>query len=74
VTIPKRSVKYTKADKNGRTKGDRTEGAAFCPVKLIDFNPNSRPQIINRLIKVYGWEPQEFTETWHAEGRRRSPA
>jgi hypothetical protein len=32
-------------------------------VELKEFNPGSRPQIIDRLTKVYEWEPQEFTET-----------
>lgn len=43
-------------------KAIRTEGAAFCPVKIVDFNPNSRPQIIDRLTKIHQWEPTEFTE------------
>lgn len=57
VTVPSRDIKY-----KDPMKGDRTAGAPFCPVKLTEFNPNSRPQIIDRLTKVYGWIPQEKTE------------
>lgn len=59
IVVPKRSVHYTDQIKAG---GDKTEGCAYCPIKLVEFNPNSRPQIINRLTKIYDWEPQEFTE------------
>jgi|TARA_R110000744_G_scaffold1213_8_gene4276 DNA polymerase I-like protein with 3'-5' exonuclease and polymerase domains len=31
--------------------------------KVIPFNPGSRQQIADRLIKQYGWEPEKFTET-----------
>lgn len=57
VTIPKRTVKFKDI-----MKGDTEQGCAFCPVDKIDFNPNSRTQIINRLQKIYGWIPQEHTE------------
>lgn len=57
VTVPKRSVTY-----KDPAKADRMEGCGFCPIKLKEFNPNSRPMIIDRLQKIYGWEPQEFTE------------
>lgn len=47
-------------------KGDNrcfgyTAGAPMCKVKLNEFNPASRAQIADRLIKLYGWEPTEFT-------------
>lgn len=38
------------------------EGAAFCKVKLQEFNPSSRAQIGDRLMKLYGWNPTVFTE------------
>jgi hypothetical protein len=34
---------------------------SYCPVKLIEFKASSRDHIANRLKKLYGWEPQEFT-------------
>lgn len=38
-------------------------GWSHCPVKLVEFEPSSRDKIADRLKRVYGWEPQEFTET-----------
>lgn len=37
------------------------EGVQFCKVKLQEFNPASRQQIADRLIKLYKWKPKEFT-------------
>lgn len=54
---PKKTLNY-----KDPLRADRTEGAAFCPVKLIDFNPGSAQQIVNRLQTLYGWEPKEFTK------------
>jgi DNA polymerase I-like protein with 3'-5' exonuclease and polymerase domains len=31
--------------------------------KIIPFNPGSRQQIADRLIKQFGWKPDKFTET-----------
>lgn len=36
-------------------------GWSHCPVKLIEFEPSSRDKIADRLQKLYGWEPQEYT-------------
>lgn len=36
-------------------------GSSYCPVKLVEFKASSRDHIANRLKKLYGWEPQEFT-------------
>jgi DNA polymerase I-like protein with 3'-5' exonuclease and polymerase domains len=44
-------------------RGDRTEGAPFCPIKLKEFNPNSRDQIIDRFDMIFQWEPDEYTDT-----------
>lgn len=59
ITVPKKSVKF----KDPMKGGDRMEGCPYCPVELKEFNPGSRPQIIDRLKFVYQWEPQDFTET-----------
>lgn len=39
------------------------EGAWYTPIKWQDFNPRSRPQIVDRL-KEMGWEPEDedYTE------------
>lgn len=57
VSVPRRTTRFKDI-----LRGDVEAGCPFTPVKIIDFNPSSRTQIINRLQKVYGWEPQEFTE------------
>ena len=51
IQVPKRSNK---------TLG-YIEGAPLSKVKLQEFNPASRQQIAERLIKTYGWKPQETT-------------
>jgi len=42
--------------KLGYEKGVPTE-----KVKVIQFNPNSRDHIANRLVEKYDWKPTEFT-------------
>jgi DNA polymerase I-like protein with 3'-5' exonuclease and polymerase domains len=42
-------------------------GVTVQPVKLIDFNPGSRPQIEARLRAKYDWEPTEFTDKGRAK-------
>ena len=56
VSNPAKSLKY-----KDPMRADRTAGAAFTPVKLVDFNPSSRDHISNRLIRKYHWEPKQFT-------------
>lgn len=41
------------------------EDAPYTKVSLEPFNPGSRQDISNRLIKVYGWKPKEFTADGH---------
>ena len=48
-------------------RADRYEGALYCPVKCNEFNPNSRPQIIDRFVTVYKWHPVDFTEKGQPE-------
>lgn len=50
---PKRDDK-----KKGYVKGVETE-----KVKTVVFNPASRDHIADRLIKLRGWKPREFTPT-----------
>lgn len=40
-----------------------TGGAPMSKVKQLQFNPGSRHHIADRLIKLHGWEPVEFTPT-----------
>src|SRR3546814_9068977 len=37
--------------------------APFTKIKLVSFNPASRPQIADRLKLLYDWIPVEFTES-----------
>lgn len=39
-----------------------TKGWPFTKIKLKSFNPASRQQIADRLIKLFEWIPVEFTE------------
>ena len=58
---------FYKKDKEFTPKRDNkkmgyTAGCTVTKVKLLDFNPGSRPQIANRLTWKYDWAPTEFTE------------
>ena len=46
---------------------DTEEGAPFTKVELRVFNPGSRQQIEDRLRKLYGWQPVEFTPSGQAK-------
>lgn len=39
------------------------EGAEYVPIELVEFNPASRDHIADRLIKLYGWQPEVLTDT-----------
>ena len=52
--------------RNNRSSG-YVEGAPFCKIKLQRFNPGSRQQIADRLIKLYGWKPKTFTDSGQAK-------
>ncbi|MBT8410212.1 MAG: hypothetical protein KJP02_00250, partial [Octadecabacter sp.] len=58
ITIPKKSMKSSDPTK----RGDRTEGAAYCPAKFKEFTPTSRDQVRELLRDEYAWKPTEWTE------------
>lgn len=64
---PKRPI-YEKGSKKKVILGykfrtmDCEADAPYTPVKLTTFNPASRDHVANRLTKLYGWEPVEFTD------------
>lgn len=69
VTMPKRTASMVKSNAAviatgdySKLRADTLEGAPFVKIELKEFNPNSRPQIEDRLRTLYGWEPQDFTE------------
>lgn len=39
-----------------------TEGVTHTKVRIVEFNPSSRDHIADRLIKLYGWKPEVFTD------------
>jgi DNA polymerase-1 len=39
----------------------------YCPVRIQEFNPASRQQVAERLVKKYGWKPSTFTPGGAAE-------
>lgn len=63
VTIPKKDVNYkANPDRGFLAPTEYRANAPFCKIELKEFNPNSRPQIIDRLQTIYGWTPVDFTE------------
>lgn len=44
-----------------RNKGTYA-GCPYTKLKVVEFNPSSRDHIAQRLQKLYGWEPVEFTD------------
>lgn len=42
-------------------------GAPLTKVKQVEFNPSSRDHIVNRLMTLYGWQPNEFTDDGKAK-------
>lgn len=61
AVIPSKTINY-------KDKPGRTEGAAFCPVELKKFNPQSRDQIVDRFVTVYNWEPNPDEENEWTDG------
>lgn len=73
LQTPKRTMKrfvehpegaQTRKYKGRKQRGwyeHRREGCEFTKLKLQVFNPTSRAQIANRLQKVKGWKPKDFT-------------
>lgn len=53
VLIPKR---------DNKAKG-YVKGVPFQKTKIVTFNPGSRQHIADRLTKLYGWKPKEFTDS-----------
>ncbi len=74
TTLPKRTMNYGKARQKAIDAGqydkmrpDTYEGAPFVKIELKEFNPNSRQQIEDRLRVLFGWEPQDFTDSGAAK-------
>lgn len=68
VTVPK----VTRVQKIGLPDGtvaseQRIAGLPYCKIKRVDFNPNSRDQIADRLVIQHSWVPSDFTESGKPE-------
>ena len=46
---------------NNKTRG-YVKGVPFEKIRLEEFNPGSRQQIVNRLQQKYGWKPSKSTQ------------
>lgn len=44
-----------------------TKDAEYTRIKLQEFNPSSRQQIVSRLVSQFGWNPEEFTDKGNAK-------
>lgn len=55
VTLPK--VNYRRGDTQ------YVKGQPFCKAEWREFNPTSRPQIVDIMTSKWGWVPQDFTDT-----------
>lgn len=61
-----RSFKKTKTKPARTERGfyvEYEEGVTYTGIKLNVFNPTSRQMITNRLQTIYGWVPEEFTDS-----------
>ena len=56
TVMPKRSVNYKDLSRHSTWAG-----APYSKIKLNVFNPGSRAHIADRLMKIRGWRPSEFT-------------
>jgi DNA polymerase I-like protein with 3'-5' exonuclease and polymerase domains len=56
-TTPTRTYKV----KNPHRLAGREAGCPFTKIELKEFNPASGHHIVDRLTKLYGWKPKEFT-------------
>lgn len=56
TVTPKRTVNYKTVDRHSTW-----QGASYSKIKLNVFNPTSRAHIADRLMKVRGWKPSEYT-------------
>lgn len=55
-------VETVVAKVSNKSKG-LSKGVEYTKIKLMEFNPGSRLQIADRLQKLYGWKPEDFTDS-----------
>ena len=59
---PKKTINYKDVK-----RASITAGAPYNKIKIVVFNPSSRHHIADRLKKVFGWQPTEFTQDGSAK-------
>lgn len=76
VTLPKRTMNITsptggKCLRSAAVLNPETNtyDGAYCRIKIEDFNPGSRDQVVDRFQQIYNWvpKPHEFTENGNPE-------
>jgi hypothetical protein len=60
LRVPKRTTSSKKYKPGEAGYTNTREGCEFTKVKLVEFNPGSQQHIGRRLIRDYGWEPNDF--------------
>lgn len=60
---PKKTMRRKVKVDGKEWKNEVVGGAPHCKIHLVEFNPNSRVHIADRLQSRYGWVPEEFTGT-----------
>lgn len=53
--------------KSSNKKTGTKAGRTYTKIKIEEYNPNSRPQTIDRLCKEFGWSPTEFSDKGNPE-------
>ena len=59
---PKRTINY-----KDPMRHSVTQGCPYNKIKIVVFNPGSRHHIADRLQKLFGWKPTEFTQDGSAK-------
>ena len=58
LVTPKKTLVY-----KDPMRPDRTADAPFVAITFKEFNPANRNHVADRLQKVWGWEPKEYTKS-----------
>lgn len=67
VKTPAKDRKVWKNSANPELPFQYFANASYSELELVEFNPSSRRQIADRLMKVYGWVPTSFSNGGYPE-------
>lgn len=62
LKVPKRPMQSRSVAPGTPGYKNHAAGCAFQTVERVEFNPASTDHIANRLQRVYGWKPKDYTE------------